>query len=284
MNCLMKYRSEANNTMKKTAFSFILLTVILFVSGQDIPDPMQPPRLVNDFAGILDATQRDELERKLVAFSDTNSTQIVVVTVSTLNGYDVADYAQRLGQKWGVGQGDTDNGVVILVKTKTGNESGKVNINTGYGMEAIIPDAIARRIIDHEMIPRFRQNDYYGGINAAADVIMGLAAGNFSGEEYKKNTEGNPLLGFLVPIIVIIIILVFIRQGRSKYYTQGRSNLPFWVALWMLGSMGGGKGGSWDNFRSGSGGFGGFGGGSSGGGFGGFGGGSFGGGGASGSW
>ncbi|MBN1340204.1 MAG: TPM domain-containing protein [Bacteroidales bacterium] len=266
--------------MIRTIIGVFLLLAVACSNAQDIPDPMKPPRLVNDFAGILEASQAEELERRLVAFSDTNSTQIVVVTVSSLNGYDVADFAQRLGQKWGVGQKDTDNGVVILVKPKAGNESGKVNISTGYGLEPIIPDAIVRRIIDHEMVPKFSQDDYYGGISAAADVVMGLAAGNFTADDYQKQTGGNPLIGLLVPVIAILLILYFIRRGRSSYYNEGRSNLPFWAALWMLGSMGGGRSGSWGNFSSGSGGFGG----SGSGGFGGFGGGSFGGGGASGSW
>jgi uncharacterized protein len=268
----------------KNIISTLLVFVLIAGSliGQDIPQQPQPPKLVNDFANILSPDQVNVLERKLVAFNDTNSTQITIVTVSTLNGYDVSDYAQRLGQDWGIGRKEYDNGVLILLQPKTATLKGEVDIDVGYGMEPIIPDITAKRIIENEMIPHFKNNDYFGGLNAATDVIMELAAGQFSADEYQKQTEGGGLLGFLVPIIVMIIIFTMIGRSRKGHYHSGgkNSSLPFWVALGLMGSMGSGRSGSsFGNFSSGGGSFGG--GGSS---FGGFGGGSFGGGGASGSW
>lgn len=277
MNCPMIYHSVRK---KMNRFFIIIFAFISFqVYGQGIPEPMDPPRLVNDFAGLLNDRQEQMLERKLVAFSDTNSTQIAVVIVESLGGYDIVDFSQRLGEKWGVGRGEHDNGVVIVLKPKTPGEKGEVNIESGYGMEPIITDAVAKRIIEREMIPRFRQEDYIGGLDAATDVIISLASGQFSGDEYRQQTEGGSPYGLLVPIIVIVIILLMIRRSRSRYYHAGRGGMPFWASLWMLGSMSGGGRGSWNSFSSGSGSF--RGGGSS---FGGFGGGSFGGGGASGSW
>ena len=253
-----------------------------YIIGQDIPTQPQPPRLVNDFANILTPQQNNALERKLVAFSDTNSTQIAIVIVSTLNGYDVADYAQRLAQDWGIGQKKQDNGVIILLQPKTAKQGGEINIDVGYGLEPFIPDITNKRIIENEMIPYFKKDDYYGGLDAATDVIIDLAAGHFSADEYQKQTKGGSLFGFLVPIIVMIIIFSMINRGRKGQYTTGgsrSSSLPFWLAMGMMGGMSGGRSGSsFGNFSSGSGGFGG------GGSFGGFGGGSFGGGGASGSW
>jgi uncharacterized protein len=269
----------------KKIISTLLVIVLISGSliGQDIPKQPQPPRLVNDFANILSPNQVNVLERKLVAFNDTNSTQITIVTVGTLDGYDVSDYAQRLGQDWGIGRKEYDNGVLILLQPKTADLKGEVDIDVGYGMEPIIPDITAKRIIENEMIPHFKNNDYYGGLNAATDVIIDLAAGQFSAEEYQQQSEGGSLFGFLVPIIVMIIIFTMINRSRKRQYTAGgtrSSSLPFWVALGLLGSMGSGRSGSsFGNFSSGGGSFGG--GGSS---FGGFGGGSFGGGGASGSW
>ena len=248
------------------------------VFSQDIPDIPVPPRLVNDFAGLLSNSQNNHLERKLVAFSDTNSTQIAIVIVNTLHGYDISDYAQRLAQKWGIGHKKDENGVVIVLKPKTRSEKGEVDIDVGYGLEPIIPDITAKRIIENEMIPHFKNNDYFGGLNSATDVIISLAAGHFSGDDYKKRTEGGSPISFLVPIIVMIIIFSMINRKRRGYYSTGGSSLPFWVAMGMMGGLGGRHSGSYGNFSSGSGGFG------SGGGFGGFGGGSFGGGGASGSW
>jgi len=263
------------------AFIILLISVVQIIA-QDIPDRPSPPRLVNDFAGLLDQQQTNYLERKLVAFDDTNSTQIAILIVNDLKGYDVVDYAQRVAQKWGIGQKKYDNGAIIVLKPKTGSSKGEVNIDVGYGLEPIIPDITAKQIIDNEMIPRFKNNDYFGGLDAATDVMISLAAGQFTADQYKKRTEGGGGLGFLVPIIILIIVITMINRNRSRNATLGgkSSSMPFWTALWLGSMMGSSHRGSWGNFNSGSGGFGGGGGG----GFGGFGGGSFGGGGASGSW
>jgi len=253
------------------------------VIGQDIPEPPNPPRLVNDFISLLSAEQVNHLEHKLVAFSDTNSTQIAIVIVNDIGNYDIVDYSQKLAQKWGIGQKNFNNGAIIVLKPKTAESKGDVNIDIGYGLEHLVPDITAKQIIENEMIPHFRENDYYGGLDAAVNAIMSLAAGQFTADQYGKRAGKRSPIEFIVPIIVIIIIISQINRGRGKQYTTGRNSSGLWTAL-LLGSMlGGHSRGSWGDFNSGSGGFGGFGGGS-GGGFGGFGGGSFGGGGASGSW
>ena len=259
----------------------VLVLSVTQVIAQDIPDRPSPPRLVNDYVGLLTKQQSNHLERKLVAFNDTNSTQIAILIVNDLKGYDIVDYSQRVAQKWGIGQKKYDNGAIIVVKPKTATSKGEVNIDVGYGLEPVIPDITAQRIIENEMIPKFRNNDYFGGLNSATDVMISLAAGKFTADEYKKRTEGGGgLVGFFVPIIILIIVISMINRSRSRYSTMGgRSSVPFWTALWLGGMMGSGHRGSWGDFSSGSGGFGG-----GGGGFGGFGGGSFGGGGASGSW
>jgi len=265
--------------IKTILLVFVLISGSLL--GQDFPEQQQPPRLVNDFANLLSPRQINSLERKLVAFNDTNSTQIAVVIVNSLNGYDISDYAQRLAQNWGIGRKKYDNGVMILLKPKSATQQGEIDIDVGYGLEPVIPDITAGRIIENEMIPHFQQNDYYGGLDAATNIIIELASGQFSADEYQKQTEGGGFIGFLVPIIVMIIIFSMINRSRRGHYTTGgrSSSLPFWMAMGLMGSMGGRQSGSFGNFSSGSGSFGG--GGSS---FGGFGGGSFGGGGASGSW
>lgn len=268
-------------------FRLPLLVLFLFslnqLFSQDLPEPPNPPRLVNDFIGLLSDQEAGALERKLVAFSDTNSTQIAIVIINDLKGYDIVDYSQRLAQKWGIGEKKYNNGVIIVLKPKTAEEKGEVNIDVGYGMEPIIPDITAGQIIENEMKPHFRNNDYYSGLDAAVNTIMALAAGQFTADQYKKRAGKSSPFGFLVPIIVIIIILSLINRNKGKHYGTRSNSSSFWTAM-MLGSMlGGSSRGSWGDFKSGSGGFGGFGGGG-GGSFGGFGGGSFGGGGASGSW
>lgn len=264
-----------------TRLTHIILSLfILFMSANlvfaDIPPRPSPPRLVNDLADILTDQQENTLERKLVNFNDTTSNQIAIVIVKTLDGYDPNMYAYELGEKWQVGQKEFNNGVVVLVKPKYGNERGRVAIQAGYGLEPVITDALSKRIIENEMIPEFRENNYYQGIDKATDVLMALAAGEISADGYGQSVDANPLAA-LLPFIIFIIIFILIRVSNAKSSSLG-GDLPFWTALW-LGSNMGRSSGNWSSFSGGSSGFGG-----GGGSFGGFGGGSFGGGGASGSW
>ncbi len=237
-----------------------------------IPERPNPPRLVNDFANILSQSEIDQLESGLVKFDNATSTQIVVVTVSSLEGYDPADFAFTIGEKWGVGQKGKDNGLIVMVKPKQENSRGQVFIATGYGLEGVLPDAVINStVVDYEMIPRFKENDYFGGIVAGINVIMDITKGEYTAEEYKQNVGQNKEAGIVPALIIFILIFVFIMRGRrNRFYSPGRS-LPFWLAMGML-SGSSRSGGSFGNFSSGSGGFGGFGGGS------------FGGGGAGGSW
>ena len=274
---------------------FFSLTGLSSASGQDIPARPDPPRLVNDFAGILTAGEVQQLEAKLDAYNDSTSTQILVVTVKSLNGYDKNEFAYKIGQGWGVGQKGKNNGAVIMIKPKYPNEKGQVSIQTAYGLEGAIPDALAKRIIENEMIPNFPtensnlpEKSYYAGIDSAVTTMISLVKGEYTADQYMKkqktsvsaHRKSNPF-GLLIPLIILVVVFIMMRGNRGGGTSVGKS-LPFWMALGMLGSMGRGNAGSWGNFSGGSGGFGG--GGDGGGGFGGFGGGSFGGGGAGGSW
>ena len=214
---------------------------------------------MNDYTGTLSASQISTLERKLVAYNDSTSTQILVLLVDDLQGYSVEQYATEIGHSWGVGQKGKNNGAVILVKPKKGSERGQVNISPGYGMEEYVTDATAKRIIEKEMIPAFKENDYYTGINNAVNVIMDLCSGKFSQDEYADG-DGFPL--WLIILFIIAIMVVFSKfSGGGQNYSGGGTR-TIWIP--MGGGFGGGGGHS--------------------GGFGGFGGGGFGGGGASGSW
>jgi uncharacterized protein len=264
--------------------NLVLLT--LFMAGmagfgQDIPEPMSPPRLVNDFAGVMSQGQAQQLEYKLVNFNDSTSTQIMVITVKSLNGMTKEEFADRVGEKWGVGQKGKNNGIVVLVKPKYDNEKGEVKISTGYGVEGAVTDALSKRIIENEMIPSFKAGDYYTGIDRATTRLMELTRGEYTADQYMKATKGDNW-GIFIPIIIIILIIIFMRRNSGNHFTTGSKGTSLWTAIWMASMMGNrGGGGSWGDFRSGGGSFGGGGGG---GGFGGFGGGSFGGGGAGGSW
>lgn len=264
--------------MKKSVvfLLIILFTVISFGSFSQIPEKPNPPHLVNDFADILSPQEEQALERKLVNYNDTTSTQITIVTVLDLNGMDKAQYAVELAHSWGIGQKGKDNGALVLVKPKLGNQKGQAYIVIGYGLEGYIPDAIAKRIVDQEMIPFFQQDRMYDGLDAATSSMMSLLSGEFTADQY-QNRGGNA--GDMVGIIVFIaIIIFFLFAGRAKGGQHGMSSrsssFPWWI---FLLSSGRGGGGGFGNFSGGSGSFGG-------GGFGGFGGGGFGGGGAGGSW
>ena len=261
-------------TIDRQKFTLLLgLLLVLLTLGTSLkaqlPSPPNPPRLVNDYTGTLSAHEIDVLERKLVAYNDSTSTQILVLLVDDLQGYSVEQYATEIGHSWGVGQKGKNNGAVILVKPKKGSERGQVDINTGYGIEEFVTDATAKRIIEKEMIPAFKEDDYYTGIDNAVNVIMDLCSGKFTQDEY---THGKPIPFWLILIFIIALILIFRSSNGNQNYTGG-GHRTIWIPMGGFG--GGGFGGS-----------GGFGGGGSfgGGGFGGFGGGGFGGGGASGSW
>lgn len=258
-------------TMKlfvKTIVLFILFfQVPLLVTGSDFPP--KPKNLVNDYAGILNNQQINDLERKLVAFDDSTSNQITLVTVKDLGGYEVADYAVNLGNQWGVGQSGKKNGIVFLIAP---NER-KVTIQTGYGLEPVLPDIIAGRIIREQVAPSFRNGNYYEGIDKAIDAII-----LYTGSEFKAEPEAdNPYLILFLILGFLLLLLLFAYLTRNMT-SQSRQIIRGGGHSWNGGgsNWGGGFGG-WGGGSSG-------GGSSGGGGFGGFGGGSFGGGGASGSW
>jgi len=267
----------------KTLVAVLLLagSYSLTVYSQEFPERPVPPRLVNDFAGMLSTREVDALERKLVAYDDSTSTQIAIVTVTDLHGYDRGDYAQRLAEKWGIGQKGINNGILILVKQKTADSPrGDVFIAPGYGLEGVVPDITCAEIIDKEILPAFRSGKYYEGLDRATSVLMALASREFPPEQYGKSRGGDKgAIGPFIFIIFMIIIIMFFRgKGGSDHKNIGRKGLPLWMLLAMMNSGSRKHSGSWGGF-SGGGGFGG-----GGGGFGGFGGGSFGGGGAGGSW
>ena len=270
--------------MKRSKILSVFFTLILLISGrslsfsQDFPEKPVPPRLVNDYAGLLSGAEANSLEHKLVIFNDSTSTQIAIVIVKDLHGYAKADYAQRLGDKWGIGQKGRNNGILILVKTKSAESKGEVEIATGYGAEGAVPDLLCSDIVNNDILPLFRENNFYGGLNKATTTLMALIKGEYTADQYAKKNRKSLGKNAPVAIFVIILILVMIlrNSGRSNHSNISRSGLPFWMLLGMMNS-GNSHNGSWGGFSGGGGGGGGAG-------FGGFGGGSFGGGGAGGSW
>lgn len=258
---------------KITMISALLLAGL--VKAQDFP--ATPSKLVNDYTNTLSASDVERLERKLVAFDDSTSTQIAVVVMQSTGQYDIADYGVRLAQRWGIGGKERNNGILLLVAL--GDRA--VTIQTGYGVEGAVPDAIAYRIIENEIKPAFRQSDYFTGIDRATDALIAYTKGEYKAPPRKERGDGGGVGSLLfIVIIVVVVIALFGRGGGGGggrvMGGRGTSDLLWWTLLSGMG-RGGRGGGFGGGFGGGSGGFGG-------GGFGGFGGGGFGGGGASGRW
>lgn len=243
---------------------YLLLVTGLQTFAQEIPARPTPPRLVNDLAAVLLRQEADDLERKLVAYYDSTSTQIAIVTVRTTGDYDISETALKILRDWGVGSKEKNNGLVILAAI----DDRKVRIETGYGLEGAIPDAIANRIIDQIIVPNFREGHYYRGLDQAVNAIEKAAAGEYKAIPKKKRGKGGGSI--FVLIVMAIILLSIINNRRGGGTSISRRGWGGWGGIPMGGGWSSGSGGGW--------------GGGGGGGFGGFGGGSGGGGGASGSW
>jgi uncharacterized protein len=266
-----------NKWMKK---AWILIPAILtlllsnsFVFAQDdIPNAPVPARLYNnlskEYPDFISSGEAQELETRLVNFAETTSNQIVVVVVDDLGGYEPWEYAAKLGDKWKVGHEKEDNGIILLIKPTGGKGERKTFIATGRGLEGAIPDLTCNEIVENELLPNFKEGNFYAGILAAVDVLESLSKGEYNSDQYaQKNAKKDGVVTFLVIFVIIIIVVIIIaKNGRGGGFTMGGGGIYF----------GGG------GYRGGGGGWGG--GSSGGGGFGGFGGGSFGGGGSGGSW
>lgn len=257
-----------------------ILTVIValgfnaMAKDEDFPARPNPPRLVNDLAHMLSADQVSKLESKLVEYDNSTSTQITIVTIKSLGNYDVADYAIEVFNRWGIGQKGKDNGVLIL----TSLEDRKGWIVVGYGLEGVLTDALTGRIYRNEIVPQFRDGNYYQGFNQAADAIIAATKGEYTNDKKpKKERDGLPT-GVIV-LIILIIVAAIVKGGSGGSgggtFMSGRGRRSDWDGFGggLLGGIigsslgrGGWGGGSSGGFGGGGGGFGGFGGGSSGGG------------------
>ena len=245
---------------------FLLIHGISY--GQQLPPRPDPPRLVNDLAGVLSPQEEAELERKLVAYDDSTSNQVAIVTITTLDGYPIEEYAVRLFRDWGIGNKSTNNGVLLIAVI----QDRAIRIETGYGLEGAIPDITAAQIIRNDIAPAFRNGNYFEGFDKATQSIILAAAGEYTAPEGYGDRGDKKPGGFPVVLIIILIIIILSninRRGGGGFMSR-RGHRGFRGPIFFPGGFGGGFGG-------GGGGFGG-------GGFGGFGGGSSGGGGASGSW
>ncbi|MDX2003070.1 MAG: TPM domain-containing protein [Chitinophagales bacterium] len=243
----------------------LLLVWLCAIAANDLPEKPGTLYPVNDYAKVLSEGEIQQLNNKLIGYADSTSTEIVIVTVPTTGDYDISEYAIELGDKWGIGRKDKDNGILIVAAI----EDRKLWIATGEGVEARITDGIAGSIRDEYLVPNFRSGNYYQGFDQATDAMFKYLSGEFKGEP--KNNSGDFPIGVLIAIIIMIVVFSIIFGRRGGGGRGGMRGYGGMMGPILIGSSGWGRsGGSWGG---GGGGFGGFGGG-----------GSFGGGGAGGSW
>ncbi len=256
-------------TLLFTLIGFLFFTTVGFAQ-YDIPkkpSSSQDQTSLYDYIGLLSASEKSALEQKLIRYSDSTSTQIVVIIIGSTQGEDISFLGTKWGQKWGIGQDGKDNGILMLLA----RNDRKIDINTGYGIESIISDRDAKQVIERIIIPQFKQDNYYGGLDKGTDAIFKMLMGEF--DEDREFSNDTSIFDYLPFIFTIIIFLIIIRRGKGG--KGGRGGGGGLLDVIILSSMGrsGGFGGGGGSFGGSSGGFGG-----------GFGGGGFGGGGASGGW
>ncbi len=258
-----------------------VLVVFLFVFGgafgqYKIPEKPKKETSIYDYINLLPDAEKKTLEQKLIRYSDSTSTQIVVAIISSTEGEEINYLGAQWGQKWGLGQADKDNGILVLLA----RNDRRIAINTGYGTEGNLTDAMSKRIIENVIVPQFKQDNYYGGLNDGADAIFQVLTGEFEEERTFSDGGGGFPLSAILPVIIFFVILIILsrknRRGGGKNGGKRSGGFDIWDMI-ILSNMGRSSGSG--GFGSGGGNFGG------GGGFsGGFGGGGFGGGGASGGW
>jgi uncharacterized protein len=281
----------------------LLAAALLIAAGLAIAEVAVPPLTsrVTDLTGTLSAQQRSALEERLAAFEARKGSQIAVLVVPTTEPETIEQYGIRVAEQWKIGRKGVDDGAILVVAMK----DRALRIEVGYGLEGTLPDAVAKRIIEEHVVPRFKQGDYFGGIDAGVSRMMAVV----DGEPLPPPQRGAPRPGafggalesfLLVAFLLIFVVGGMIRAMFGRVAGSGVIGLIGGIAGWLLlgsviaaivvavvalflslmGGMGGSRGrGSWGGGMPGGGWSGGGGGGSWGGGGGGFGG-----GGASGRW
>ena len=248
--------SRSSRTLLLTA-AFLFFAASALAAGETFP---KPAGAVNDFAGVIPAQYAGPMENLAREVLEKTGTAIVVATVKTIGDNDPNDYANRLYQAWGIGKKGEDKGILIFLAVK----ERRVRIETGYGVEGILPDGLAGEILDRHAIPWLKKGDYGQGLAeamAAVSAVMAKAAGaTLTGAQPPQRRQNRTERGLGIGQILLLILAAFLLLGTR----QGRAMLP-WLLLLLMSGGGGRRGG--DGFGGfGGGGFGGFGGGSSGGG------------------
>ncbi len=254
----------------KTIVFLSLIFVSLLAKSTEFPSVPNPFRYVNDYTNTLSEQEKQYFENKLYQYGKETSSQIALVIIPTTGEQEIAQYTAELGDKWGIGRKQLNNGVLFLVA----KNDRKIFIATGQGLQGVLPDAFLSQLIRQGILPYFKQGQYAQGINNGLEHIIAASKG-----EYAAQVEEEDLMDQIAPFIMVVIFILFVLFGeiswRRKPYISPTANHNLQNAEIIAASV-------LNSRRRGSGG--GFGGGFGGGSGGGFGGGGFDGGGAGGSW
>lgn len=198
----------------------VLATEVPFLAGR-----------VNDNAGLLSPGAVQSLEAQLKEHEDSTSNQVVVLTVSSLEGESIEEYSIRVVDTWKLGQKGKDNGVLLLVA----KEDRKVRIEVGRGLEGDLTDALCSQIIRKEIIPRFKGGDYERGVQAGVEAILGAIAGSYTADEEDADEFEGTAAGFMVFLFFLFVVgiftmIAFATQGCAGWFLYAFL-LPFWGAF-----------------------------------------------------
>lgn len=200
---------------KKAFFLSVFLLVQAFCIAQfDIPPVPQKQTSVYDYAGIMNASEKASLEEKLIKYSDSTTTQIVVITIESLKGEDIGILTPKWGQTWGIGGSkENDNGVIILLAEK----ERKIWISAGYGVEDRLSAGIIGEMTRNVIIPEFKAGSYYKGLDKGTDAIFDILKGKYKGTRKQDKGESNPggLIFFIIIFVVLIIIISKNKNNRN---------------------------------------------------------------------
>ncbi|MEM0578581.1 TPM domain-containing protein [Flavobacterium polysaccharolyticum] len=262
--------SNSNGIFRLPLLLIAFLTFHCSFAQFTIPEKPSAQTSVYDYANLFSAEEKAQLEEKLVRYSDSTTTQIVVISIESLKNENVNQLATNWAQTWGIGQAKEDNGVIILIA----KNDRKIAINPGYGLEDRLTAGIGGEIIRNIITPEFKAGSYYRGIDKGTDALFDVFKGKYKGERKKSSGKSFPILP-LIFIVVVLIIIFSKNKGGGNSGNRGGGG-PSLLDVIILSNLGRGGGGGFGGSSGGGFGGGGFGGG--------FGGGGFSGGGSSGSW
>lgn len=187
---------------------------------------------VNDYAGLLSEQTRAYLTNELAALEQSDSTQVVVLTVPSLEGQPIEEFSIKVAEQWGIGQKGKDNGAIILVS----KNDHKVRIEVGYGLEGTLTDSIAGRIVDNIMVPAFKAGNFDEGFTQGTDAVVSVVKGEYQGTGALPGEQTQTARGrnILIPAVLMIMVVAFLG-GRKKVFggISGAVVLPLFVLLFF---------------------------------------------------